>query len=120
MDQRIKSIQNKITYLSSECTNKHVFARRLKSLLSNTNSRPISIDNIIIIYSYVYNHRYYLFELNWTNCIHNLIDHSDIFINQFKEHNDPHYKEIVTMAIDILHQTKLILISYLESRVHLF
>ncbi len=120
MDQRIESIRSKNTFLSSECTNKDVFARRLKSLLSNTKSRPINIDHIIIIYSYVYHHRHYLFELNWTNCIRNLINQSDMFIICINKFNDPQYKEIVTMAIDILHQTKLILISYVESRVHLF
>ncbi len=113
MDQRIERIQSKIDQLSIECTDKHVFARQLPILLNDTHLRNIRVDEVLIIYSYIYNHREYLFELNWTKGIRNLIDKSTFFINRIKEMNkmDP----LIQLTLDRLHQARDALLSHLDS-----
>ncbi len=114
-DQKIDSIIKRIDDLSLECTNKDEFILQLKSILSNDEYiYDTSEESLIFIYSYIYKHRKYLFELNYIDMLQIIINESVHGIDSLKEkHTSSIY--LRNIAIQIITETTDELIHHLRS-----
>ncbi len=57
-DRRLESIDNELNRLSEGCINTDVLVQQLRSLTMSQNQ--YTIDNMIILYTHVYNHVHFL------------------------------------------------------------
>jgi hypothetical protein len=104
---QIAFIYNQINELSQHCTSKEIFFNQLKLLMHQDGKH--SMEEIIILFNYIFNHIHYILESNNSRFINTmnettvrLINHIHQ-LNQQSDTNEITYpKNLRNIAIDIL------------------
>ncbi len=131
VNPRIEYINNESIRMSNECTDSSIFLVQLNRLLLNIFHDEHTymegnqhIDEIIIVYKYLYNHIQYIIHSDGIELLCNILKTSTIFmgrINKLKEDIEldetkcPSY--LRNMAEDIIYNTVELISSKLSERL---
>lgn len=97
VNHRIEHIDNEYIRLSNECTNSNIFLNHLKQLMANVTDDNHSyvednyhIDEIIILYKYLYNHIHYLMNIKGIEIISYILKFSRKMLDIISDLNKLH------------------------------